>query len=88
MDRRDADFLRALQPEDRSILVFMKDSFSAGNCQAGTEAFLKKNGWQKYWCIPANWLIPLRDRPEVMRVQKAVVRRLEGSGETALTQTG
>ncbi len=37
-------------------IIYRKDSFAAGNCEPGTEAFAVKHGWGDKAFIPAQWL--------------------------------
>lgn len=40
-----------------TLLVTRQDSWAAGNCHAGTEAFLRRHGWQDRWYILARQLL-------------------------------
>lgn len=47
----------ALGRTDISILVTREDSYAAGNCEPGTEAYLRGRGWGNRWYVPAAWAI-------------------------------
>ena len=53
-------------------LVYRDDSYRSGNCQSGTEAWLRRQGWEDKPFIPAQWLIPHLDYGLVRNVAKAV----------------
>ena len=56
-------------------IVYRDDSCRAGNCQTGTEAWLRQQGWQDKPFIPAQWLIPHLDYGLVRNVAKVVFAR-------------
>ena len=58
-----------LSRTDCTILVTREDSYRAGNCSAGTEAWINRTGvGTKRWCVPANVLLGYADDPQVARV--------------------
>lgn len=56
-------------------LVVRQDSYSAGNCSAGTESWLRERGWADRAFIPAIWLIPHLDYGLVRNVAMNLYRR-------------
>ncbi len=49
-------------PTDRTILVWLEDSYAAGNCSAGTSAFAQANGWGGRKFVPLQWLLDKEPR--------------------------
>jgi hypothetical protein len=49
-------------PADQTILVWLDDSYSAGNCQAGTQSFKNQNGWSDRQFVPAQCLLDKKPR--------------------------
>lgn len=59
LEAKEADLIGFLQGKwGYSPLVYRGSSYKAGNCQAGTEAWLKRQGWSGRKFIPGIWLIP------------------------------
>ena len=44
-------------PDDCTILVWLTDSYAAGNCEEGTRAFKDRNGWSNRLFVPIQWLL-------------------------------
>jgi len=42
-------------------LIRREESYRAGNCEAGTDSWLRQHGWENKQFIPAEWLIPHLD---------------------------
>jgi hypothetical protein len=49
-------------PSDCTVLVFVKDSVAAGNCETGSLAFAQTNGWGERKFVPAQWLVNKESR--------------------------
>lgn len=58
-------------PQDRSILVWRSTSLRAGNCESGTDAFVRENGWAQRQFVPAEWLVG-----KGMRAENAIAQAL------------
>jgi hypothetical protein len=56
-------------------LVAREDSYQAGNCSPGTEAWINQNGWGGRKFIPAVWLIPHLDHSLVRNVAMQLYRQ-------------
>lgn len=56
-------------------LVIRSDSYSAGNCESGTESWLRERGWGDRKWIPAVWLVPHLDYGLVRNVAMNLYRR-------------
>lgn len=52
-------------------IIIREDSYRAGNCEPGTEAFLKSKGWSGKEFIPGILLVSHLDDPRVVRVVQA-----------------
>lgn len=61
-------------PEGISVLAFREDSYRAGNCSAGTEAFLSSMGWSKRNFVPVDWLLQSSE-PRAHATAKAALKR-------------
>ncbi len=48
---------RQFERGELEILVTRQDSYAAGNCSPGTEAFVSSQGWAGRWCAPASVLL-------------------------------
>jgi hypothetical protein len=69
----DVGFLRG----DRGYipLVYRQDSYAAGNCGPGTEAWARDHGWHNRAWVPGPWLVPHMADPRVRRVVAAAARQ-------------
>lgn len=83
MERQESDLLAVLQPEDQTVLVFRQDSYAAGNCQAGTNSWLSRLGWDDRQFVPVTWLLPHLGEQRVKNVLQAVVNRLTKKAQAA-----
>ncbi|MBP9701974.1 MAG: hypothetical protein KBD47_03290 [Candidatus Pacebacteria bacterium] len=61
-------------PKNCTVLVFVQDSLDAGNCEAGTGAFVERSGWHGRKFVPVKWLINSREQRAV-NTAKAALRR-------------
>jgi hypothetical protein len=57
-------------------LITRQDSYLAGNCQAGTDAWIFQRGWRRKTFIPGVWLIAHLDDERVARVVRKAMNRL------------
>lgn len=57
-----------------SCLVFREDSYRAGNCDRGTEAFLAANGWEGRWYVPLIWLADSQNQRAINAAKVAAAR--------------
>ena len=76
LEKANEQLLAKLRPADRTILVYRKDSYAAGNCEAGTAVFAEENGFNGRVFVPAEWLLPHVGNPAVSRVLKRVASQL------------
>ena len=68
-----ADFIAFLKGDQGVCpLVYLDDSYRSGNCQSGTESWLRSHGWADREFIPAVWLIPYLDEGLVRNVATRV----------------
>lgn len=61
------------------ILVTRQDSYAAGNCSPGTEAFIASKGWRDRWCAPASVLLASGNPRAVAAAQVALRRFAEAA---------
>ena len=72
--RRRAQFSQDLElPKGVSILVSRRDSYEAGNCHPGTDAWIRERGWADRWYVPAHWVMR-HPSPRALAAVKAAVR--------------
>lgn len=64
-------------------LVVREDSYQAGNCSSGTEAWLRERGWYERKFIPAAWLAPHLDHSLVRNVALKLYQDLQGGQQVA-----
>ena len=73
---KDADLVGFLNGDHGYCpLIFREDSSGAGNCSAGTESWLRDNGWADRKFIPAVWMVKHLDYGLVRNVAMAVYNR-------------
>lgn len=64
--------------ENVTVLVTRQDSYLAGNCEPGTDEWIKSTGiGDGRWCVPVSALLPRAQEPRVTNVL-AVVNRAAG----------
>lgn len=69
INREEADLVGFLRgKEGYCPLIVRQYSYAAGNCRAGTESWLRRNGWGGRTFIPGHWLIPHLEDERVRRV--------------------
>ncbi len=76
LERENREFMRKLQPADRSILVYIEDSLSAGNCRPGTESWMRAHGLAGKRFVGVHVLLKHMHEDRVRRVLQAVANRL------------
>jgi hypothetical protein len=76
LERENREFLRKLQPHDRSVLVYFEDSLSAGNCRPGTESWMSSHGLSGKKFVGVHVLLKHLHEDRVRRVLQAVANRL------------
>lgn len=76
LERENREFLRKLQPADRSILVYIEDSLAAGNCSAGTQSWMRAHGLSGKKFVGVHLLLKHLHEDRVRRVLQAVANRL------------
>lgn len=77
LERKEADLVAFLRG-DRGFcpLIYRQESYRAGNCQSGTEAWVVRNGWSNRRFIPAEWLIPHLGETRVRNVAMVLYQDL------------
>ncbi|MFA6551715.1 MAG: hypothetical protein WCV41_04280 [Patescibacteria group bacterium] len=81
LERQNKDILKVLIPEDRSFLIFMCDSRTAGNCVPGTNSWMQTHGFGGRSFVPAQWLVPFISEPRVKNVLRAAADRISQLNE-------
>jgi len=61
-------------PRGVSVLVTRADSYSAGNCQMGTEAFVQEHHLKGRWVVSADWLVKSGDYRALNAVKVAAAK--------------
>ena len=75
LEKENREFLKELQPKDRSFLVSIEDSLRAGNCRPGTESWMRQNGLLGKSFVGIHVLIPHLGDSRVRRVLQVVAKR-------------
>lgn len=52
-EKQEVNFLKFFEAESVTNIVYIDDSYKAGNCKSGTEQFLKEIGWAGKSIVPA-----------------------------------
>ncbi len=77
LEMSQGDFLRLLQPEGFSPLVYFQDSRNAGNCAEGTRAFMDRIGIKAGTeFVSAKRLIPFIEEKRVANTLRLVARKV------------
>jgi len=72
LEREEGDIIAFLRGDEGFCpLVSREDSYRAGNCSAGTEAWVRRMGFAHRDWIPGVWLVPHLPDAEVRRVAHA-----------------
>jgi hypothetical protein len=77
VERQEANLVAFLRGDRGfSPLIYRGESYRAGNCSPGTEAWLQRHGWSGREFIPGQWLIPFLAEGLVRNVAMIAYRDL------------
>ncbi len=75
LERKEEKLLQKLHPENSCLLVYVQDSYAAGNCRPGTESFASSHGFARRPFVGAHELIPFIGNEFVKRTLQVAVER-------------